>query len=139
MFKKILIAYDGSEYSSRAVQLAGEFAGKQENAELWLVVVMDMISITLGEPFITEVINQLTKEGEGLLRDAKKILGKGIPIHDELLFGSPAESILDTAKTNGCDLIVMGARGMSGLRGLLMGSQVNKVISHSTCPVLAVK
>ncbi len=48
-------------------------------------------------------------------------------------------SILDIAKNQECDLIVMGARGMSGLRGLLVGSQVNKVISHSTCPVLAVK
>jgi len=139
MFKKILIAYDGSEYSGRAVQLAGELARKQENAELWLVVVMDMVSITLGEPFITEVINQLTKEGEGLLQDAKKILGKGIPIHDELLFGSPAESILEMAKSRECDLIIMGTHGMSGLRGLLMGSQINKVISHSNCPVLAVK
>ena len=139
MFKKILIAYDGSDNSRRAAQLAGEFARKQENAELWLVVVMDMVSITLGEPFITEVINQLTKEGKDLLLEAKQILGKDLPIHDELLFGSPAESILDTAKNKGCDLIVMGARGMSGLRGLLMGSQINKVISHSTCPVLAVK
>jgi len=139
MFKKILIAYDGSENSRRAAQLAGELARKQENAELWLVVVMDMVSITLGEPFITEVINQLTKEGKGLLRDAKLILGKDLYVHDEMLFGSPAESILDTAKNKECDLIVMGARGLSGLRGLLMGSQVNKVISHSTCPVLAVK
>ena len=139
MFKKILIAYDGSENSRRAAQLAGELARKQEKSELWLVVVMDMVSITLGEPFITEVINQLTKEGKCLLVDAKKILGKELTIHDELLFGSPAESILDTAKNKECDLIVMGARGMSGLRGLLMGSQVNKVISHSICPVLAVK
>jgi nucleotide-binding universal stress UspA family protein len=139
MFKKILIAYDGSENSQRAAELAGELARKQENAELCLVCVMDMVSITLGEPFITEVINQLTKEGNDLLQDAKKILGKDIPIHDELLFGSPSESILDIAKNQECDLIVMGARGMSGLRGLLVGSQVNKVISHSTCPVLAVK
>ncbi len=139
MFKKILIAYDGSDNSRRAAQLAGELARQQENAELWLVCVMDMVSITLGEPFITEVINQLTKEGKGLLQDAKQILGKDLIVHDELLFGSPAESILDTAKNKECDLIVMGARGMSGLRGLLMGSQVNKVISHSSCPVLAVK
>jgi nucleotide-binding universal stress UspA family protein len=139
MFKKILIAYDGSENSRRAAQLAGELARKQENSEMWLVVVMDMVSITLGEPFITEVINQLTKEGKELLQEAKQILGKDLDVHNELLFGSPAESILDTAKNKGCDLIVMGARGLSGLRGLLMGSQVNKVISHSTCPVLAVK
>lgn len=139
MFKKILIAYDGSENSKRAVQLTRELARKQEKTELWLVCVMHMVSITLGEPFITEVINQLTKEGEDLLEEAKKILGKENPIHDVLLFGSPAESILDTAKIRECDLIVMGTRGMSGLRGLLVGSQINKVISHSICPVLAVK
>jgi nucleotide-binding universal stress UspA family protein len=138
MFKKILIAYDGSDNSRRAAQLAGEFARKQENAELWLVVVMDMVSITLGEPFITEVINQLTKEGKDLLLEAKQILGKDLPIHDELLFGSPAESILDTAKNKGCDLIVMGARGMSGLRGLLMGSQSTRS-STTQAALLAVK
>jgi nucleotide-binding universal stress UspA family protein len=139
MFKKILIAYDGSEHSKRAAQLAGELARREEKTELWLVCVMDMIPVTLGEPYITEAMNSLTQAGEDLLRDAKKILGKDVPVNDELLFGSPAEGILDVAKNRECDLIIMGARGMSGLRGLLLGSQINKVINHSTCPVLAVK
>jgi nucleotide-binding universal stress UspA family protein len=139
MFKRILIAYDGSEHSKRAAQLAGEFARKQENAELWLVCVMALIPITLGEPYITEIMDQLTKAGEELIEDAKKVIGEGTPIHDELMFGSPAESILEVEKTRNCDLIVMGTRGMSGLESLLLGSQVNKVIIHSKCPVLAVK
>jgi nucleotide-binding universal stress UspA family protein len=139
MFKRILLAYDGSEHSKRAAQLAGEFARKQENAELWLVCVMALIPITLGEPYITEIMDQLTKAGEELMQDAKKIIGDGITIHEELMFGSPAESILEVEKTRNCDLIIMGARGMSGLQNLLLGSQVNKVISHSKCPVLAVK
>ena len=139
MFKRILIAYDGSDHSKRAAQLAGEFARKQENAELWLVCVMALIPITLGEPYITEIMDQLTKAGEELIQDAKKVIGEGIPIHDELMFGSPAEGILEVEKNRNCDLIVMGARGMSGLQSLLLGSQVNKVIIHSKCPVLAVK
>jgi nucleotide-binding universal stress UspA family protein len=139
MFKRILIAYDGSEHSKRAALLAGEFARKQENAELWLVCVMALIPITLGEPYISEIMDQLTKAGEELIQDGKKVIGEGIPIHDELMFGSPAESILEVEKTRKCDLIVMGTRGMSGLQSLLLGSQVNKVIIHSKCPVLAVK
>jgi nucleotide-binding universal stress UspA family protein len=139
MFKRILIAYDGSEHSKRAAQLAGEFARKQENAELWLVCVMALIPINLGEPYITEIMDQLTKAGEELIEDAKKVIGEGIPIHEELMFGSPAESILEVEKTRNCDLIIMGTRGMSGLQSLLLGSQVNKVIIHSKCPVLAVK
>ena len=139
MFKRILIAYDGSDHSKRAAQLAGEFARKQENAELWVVCVMALIPITLGEPYISEIMDQLTKAGEELIQDAKKVIGEGIPIHEELMFGSPAESILEVEKTRNCDLIIMGTRGMSGLQSLLLGSQVNKVIIHSKCPLLAVK
>jgi nucleotide-binding universal stress UspA family protein len=139
MFKKILIAYDGSEHSKRAAQLAGEFARLQGAAELWLVCVMEMVPMAMGEPFITEAIDKLTDGGEALLKEAKKIIGSGHTLHDELIFGSVAESILDVARSNACDLIIMGARGVSGLAGLLLGSQVNKVISHSSCPVLAVK
>ena len=139
MFKRILIAFDGSEHSKRAAQLAGEFARKQDKAELWLVCVMTLMPITLGEPYITEVMDQLTSAGEELMQDAKKIIGDGITIHEELMYGSPAESILEVEKTQNCDLIIMGTRGMSGLQNLLLGSQVNKVIIHSKCPVLAVK
>ena len=141
MFSKIMVAYDGSEHSQRAAKIAGDLARRQTKAELWLVCVQDTIPYWRGESYvlINELMDAQTRIGKNLLRDAKKIIGEKLTIHEELLFGSPAEKILDIAETNKCDLIIMGTRGLSGLRGLLLGSQVQKVISHAHCPVLTVK
>lgn len=100
---------------------------------------MEPFTSELGIPYIDELIVERTRAGEKLLLQARELIGESIPIHDELLFGSPAESILNVATNRGCDLIIMGTRGISGLRGLLLGSQFHKVISLSECPVLAVK
>jgi nucleotide-binding universal stress UspA family protein len=48
----------------------------------------------------------------------------------------PAEGILEAAKTRGCDLIVMASHGRRGVSRLLLGSQANRVVTHSTLPVL---
>lgn len=139
MFKKILIAFDGSEHARRAAEVAGEMARLQKKPELWLVCAMDPIPIELGNPYITGLTAQYTRVSQEFLQQAKEMIGKGVTIHDETLFGSPAESILDAVKKHECDLIIMGTRGVGGLKGLLLGSQIQKVISVSPVPVLAVK
>jgi nucleotide-binding universal stress UspA family protein len=139
MFERILIAYDGSEHSQRAAKLAGDLARTQSQAEIWLVCVMDSIPSHLGQPYVQELITAQTQDGEEFLKKARVIIGGNVTVHDNLLFGQPAESILNLADANNCDLITMGTRGLSALQGLLLGSQVHKVISHSKCPVLAVK
>ena len=139
MFNRILIAYDGSEHSQRAANMAGDLARMQNQAELWLVCVMEMIPVEPGKPYVQELIDDRTHAGEAFIKQARELIGENIPIHDKLLFGSPAECILTTAKDNKCDLIVMGTRGLSVLQGLLLGSQVHKVMNHAKCPVLAVK
>lgn len=141
MFKRILLAYDGSEHSQRAAGIAGELARACGDVRIYIVCVQDMIPYGLGESYIliNELIDEQTRRGKNLLRDAAKIIGEGLEIQDELLFGSPAEQILEMAEKHQCDLIIMGTRGVSGLRGLLLGSQIQKVISHADCPVLAVK
>ncbi len=139
MFKKILVAFDGSEHARRAAQIAGDLARTHKGAELWLVCAMDMLPAELGKPFIDELIAERTHIGTEMLQQAKQIIGKSVEIHDELLFGPPAESIMTVANNNKCDLIIMGTRGVGGLKGLLMGSQIQKVISLSDIPVMAVK
>lgn len=139
MFKRILVAFDGSEHAQRAAQIAGDIARTNKGAELWLVCAMDILPVELGKPFIDELITERTHIGTEMLQQAKQIIGKGIEIHDELLFGPPAESIMNVANNNKCDLIIMGTRGVGGLKGLLMGSQIQKVISLSEIPVMAVK
>ena len=56
-----------------------------------------------------------------------------------MIEGDPAETILKVAKTRDIDLIVMGARGMGRLHGLLLGSTSQKVLSLAPCPVLIVR
>lgn len=141
MFSRILVAYDGSEHSQRASKIAGDMARTCKTKEVWLICVQDVVPYGLGESYvlINELIEEQTRRGEEMLSAARTILGDGFEIQSELLFGSPAERILEYAESKECDLIVMGTRGRSGIAGLLLGSQVQKVVSHSTCPVLAVK
>ena len=139
MFKRILIGFDGSDHARRAAQIAGKLARQQTNAELFLVCAVDPIPPELGLPYMDQLMVDRTQAGEELLRSAKDLIGADLTIHDELLFGSPAESIMGVAENRKCDLIIMGTRGLGGLRGLLLGSQIQKVISLANCPVLAVK
>jgi nucleotide-binding universal stress UspA family protein len=139
VFQNILIAYDGSEHARRAAQITGELGRQQPHAVLWLVVVVETIPKDLGSPYADKLIVKRTHEGEELIRKAKGLIGKGISVNEVLLFASPAESIIEVAETRKCDLIIMGTRGLGSLRGLLLGSQIHKVINLAKCPVLAVK
>ena len=141
MFNRILVAYDGSEHSQRASEIAGDMARTCKTTEVWLICVQDVVPYGLGESYvlINELIEEQTRRGEEMLAAARDILGDGFEIQSELLFGSPAERILEYAESKECDLIVMGTRGRSGIASLLLGSQVQKVITNSACPVLAVK
>jgi nucleotide-binding universal stress UspA family protein len=140
MFKNILIAYDGSEQAREAVNLASNLARSQKSeAVVWIVTVMDPSSRELGEPFLSQNIEQRTAAGQRLIQEAAALVGQDVEIHSELLFGTPAESIIQVAATRKCDLIVMGTRGLGRLESLLLGSQAQKVISQAHCPVLVVK
>ena len=56
----------------------------------------------------------------------------------EVLFGKPAQAIVDYAADNGFDLIVMGTHGRAGIAHLLMGSVAERVVRHATCPVMTI-
>lgn len=139
MFKRIMLGFDGSDHAQRAAKVAAGIARQEKDAHIWVVVVVEPIPTELGKPYFSELILMRTNAGEELMKLAKEIIGEDITVHEELLFATPAESIIEVADTQNCDLIVMGTRGLGGLRGLLLGSQIHKVISLAKCPVLAVK
>lgn len=139
MFERFLFAYDGSEHSKRAAKVTGELARLHGNAEVWLVCVMEQTPKHLKEPHIKVYVDDQEKAAKKFFNKARSLIGEDVVIHDELLFGPPAEKIMDTANRNKCELIIMGALGLSVLEGLLLGSQVHKVIAHSKIPVLVVK
>lgn len=67
------------------------------------------------------------------------ILKAGVPFIEMVLERPAGEAILEVAKTEACDMVVMGSRGRPDLEGLLLGSVTHRVLEASPCPVLVVR
>ena len=139
MFERILLAIDGSENSLRAAKEAGDLA-RAMKSEVRIVVAFDRIPSYLGEPNLRHAIEARMKESQSILQKAQDAVGK-IPgeIHTEMIEGSPAEAIINVAKTRSSTVIIMGSRGLSSIAELVLGSTSHKVVSHASCPVLIVR
>jgi nucleotide-binding universal stress UspA family protein len=140
MFKKILVGVDGSEHGLHAACTAGDLARAMNAEKLRIVVAFDPVPPYLGEPNLQYAIDARVKEAQTILQAAVEAVGD-VPaeIHTEMIEGSPAEAIINVAKTRESDVIVIGSRGLGKLAGLVMGSTSQKVVSHAPCPVLIVR
>lgn len=140
MFKRILLAVDGSDHAMRAARVAAEMAHCMKSAELRIVVAYDPIPPYLGEPNLQAAINARLNDAQGVLQKAVAAVGDVAgEIRTELIEGDSAEAIIDVAKTRESDVIIMGSRGLGRLAGLVLGSTSQKVVSHAPCPVLIVR
>ena len=138
MFKNIVLAVDGSEYSLRALEYARSLALNYK-ASLWLVHVFSHTSDLLGYQDFEKLYAKRKGAGQAILDDAlAKLSDANFEIHAELVEGSDAEAILTLAEKHEVDLIVMGTRGFGSVKGLLVGSVSRKVIHLSSCPVMVV-
>jgi nucleotide-binding universal stress UspA family protein len=138
MFKNIIMAVDGSEYSHRAIDYAKSLAENYQ-ANLWLIHVFSHTSDLLGYQDYEKLYAKRKSKGQVVLDEAQKLLGNTtFKVHEKLIEGSEAEAILWVAEKNKADLIVMGTRGFGAVKGLLVGSVSRKVIHLSTCPVMVV-
>ena len=149
MFKKILVPIDGSEPSYRALNFAVDLAEKY-SAELTLLSVAQPFVITpqyIPQPMLTPILTQrYDEEIEGA---HKKMLSKAfeeaqkvdpeIKISKMLINGRPADKIIEISKKQGFDLIVIGSRGLGGVKEFFLGSVSDRVADEASCPVLIVK
>lgn len=139
-FSRILAPLDGSENSRRALDAAITLAQKCGSSIL-AVFVLPFPAVQAYQPDMAAK-EQIFKEAKGFLEDSKKSAeSKGITLRYEILEGSPASAIVDFSQSpkNSVDLIVMGSRGMSGLREAFLGSVSHHVTQKSKVPVLVVK
>ena len=151
MFSKILVGIDGSEYSRNAVNYALDLAVKY-GSELFLLAIVPskvhhgdssgvfgMVTPSYfdeykkeAEKWFEEIINHINKE---------TTIDTSTRVKSEVIttpFSTPA-SILNYAEERDVDLIVIGTRGKSGLKKMLLGSVASDVVTYSYCPVLVVK
>jgi nucleotide-binding universal stress UspA family protein len=139
MFKRIIVALDGSEHSYRALEYARSLADCF-GATLWLVHAFPHTSDLLGYEDYEKLVAQREGAGQLILDEAHRRLGETrLAVQEELIEEPAAEAILAVAKIRQADLIVMGTRGRSSLQGVLLGSVSNKVIHHAACPVMLVR
>jgi nucleotide-binding universal stress UspA family protein len=139
MFKNILLAVDGSAHALKAASVAGEMARAMQ-ANLWVVTVFDPIPTYLQEPGLQQAMDERFARSESVLCEALQAIGTApCALATEQLEGPVAEAVLTVLDTHPVDLIVMGARGLGRLKGLLLGSQSQKVVAHAPCPVLLVR
>lgn len=142
MFKKILVAYDGSEHAKRALDLAIDLAKKYE-AKLEIVEVVDTAAL-LGmgvAPIPGEIIQQVYSKAQADVNQAKsKAQSQGVKeVEGVVLEGDPATAILEYAGKSKADLIVTGSRGLSTFKRLILGSVSTKLVHDAKVPVLVVK
>jgi nucleotide-binding universal stress UspA family protein len=139
MFKRILLATDGSPDAQEAAKYARDLALRDE-AEVILVYAFEPIPSYLGEPQESRRAADHLGEGHRLVQQAAQDLEEaGLDIVTELLEGPAAKAILDVADVRKPDLIVMGSRGHGGLTSLLLGSVSHRVLAHAQAPVLIVR
>ncbi len=146
MIKKILVPIDASNFSIGAANYAIDLA-KPHNATIFLIHVVEM------HPYYSLITYPTTGADKAPEKDIKRVMKnwftkieesarkQNVNIKYDILFRrvSVIGSILSYAEDNKIDIIVIGTRGLTGFKRLLVGSVVRGVIDHARCPVLLVR
>jgi nucleotide-binding universal stress UspA family protein len=144
MYKKILVPLDGSKLAENALEHVIAVAQGLQVDKVILFRVVEPIMVGVKDYIGAESIRAAEKKLEA---DAKKYLDKiardlkkdGIPVEAEIVVnGEPAAKILETAKEKNVDLIIMSTHGKSEFLHWVFGSIANKVLAHSSIPLLLV-
>ena len=156
IFQKVLVPFDGSEHSRRALESAIQIA-KSFNSKLMLLTVHHVIITPVTSPELTiqtpvivpdasaaemteRAIEAAHNYDKKILAEAEaKVRSEKVEVETELIDGNAVEEIVRKAEEGKFDLIVMGARGLSTIKKLFIGSVSDGVIKKAPCPVLIVK
>jgi nucleotide-binding universal stress UspA family protein len=145
LFRSIVVGTDGSDTAKQAVREAIELA-RDVGARVDLVSAYEPVASSRLRVERREVpedvqwmvnpredVNVTLEEAAAAVREA------GVEVETFAREGDPADAILDVAEERGCDLIVVGNKGMTGAKRFLLGSVPNKVSHHAPCSVLIVR
>jgi nucleotide-binding universal stress UspA family protein len=143
VYRRIVVGTDGSESAERAVDVAGELA-RLSGAQLQVV--------TAYQPARTAVLAGVGASGGAVLpswlgddervaaeevvrRARRRMEGTGVSVHAVARQGEPADALLAVAEELDADLLVVGNRGMNGVRRYLLGAVADRVVHHAPCSV----
>lgn len=140
MYRKILLAYDGSDGAKKALEAGIELA-KLHGAELVALAVQERLPRFSGTIDEVQEEKQFANEQSGKLLEAAGIRAKeaGVGLKAIMRPGHPAQTIVAAAKEGKFDLIIVGHSGLSGVWAAFLGTTAEKVSRHAPCSVLIVR
>ncbi len=130
MIEKILVPTDGSDHARKAIEVACDIALKY-SATIYLLHVVSLPAISHEGvfPALEGMLRLLEEDGKKIIKEAERETNKlGVKdIQSTVIQGDPASKIIEFAQTEGIDMIVIGSRGLTGMKGVLLGSISHKV------------
>lgn len=153
MYKKILVAFDGSEASKHALDHAVSMADIM-NTEVHIVSVVPRVMmpvfpdegfgaapVTAAQDMSDYQERMKTVYGKSLVEAEQDIKNHypDLKVYTRLMEGRPSATIVEEAENNDMDLIVIGSRGLGGITGWILGSTSRNIVENCTKPVLVVK
>jgi nucleotide-binding universal stress UspA family protein len=145
MFKHLLVPTDGSTLSEAAIQMTVTLARESGAKVTGLHVIPEFHVLAYGTEMIADnedrIIQAARQRADDYLELIKKAAAQaGVECNTVATSRAhPYEAIISVAAEQNCDLIVMASHGRSGMRALLLGSETQKVLTHSQIPVLVVR
>ncbi len=140
MYKKILLAADGSEHSLRA---AGKAAGLAKLAgEDAIIEIVYVVDFETEKNDVLRNINQesIKEERQRRLQLTEgKINAAGVKSKTIVMHGDPGPTLVSYANENDFDILILGSRGLNALQEMVLGSVSHKVVKRAQCPVMIVK
>jgi len=142
--RKVLVAFDGSEHSKRALQYVIDFARDSARPIEIHVLNVEHEPVIYGDYLTGSMIEDMN---DTLLDKARSVTDKaavllraaGLAHESHVALGNVGERVNEAVKQLGCDTVVMGTRGLGSFGGLLLGSVANRVIHEVSVPVILVK
>ncbi|WP_010099234.1 universal stress protein [Burkholderia ubonensis] len=145
MFKHLLVPTDGSDLSVAAIQMAVALAKEHQAAVTAVHVMPEFHVLTYEAEMLGDTkerfIQVVRQHADAYLATVTAAAAEaGVPCETvAVTHDRPYEAIINVAAQRGCDLVVMASHGRSGVRGLLIGSETQKVLTHCSIPVLVVR
>jgi len=142
LFKRILVAIDGSENAERAASY-GINVAKTTGAEVHALYVISTKHAVTTRTVMgwSEAFEEYLADKGGVEVENVEKLGEkaGVKVKPVYMKGIPADKILEYASENSIDLIVMGTHGLTGIKKFLIGSVAENVVRHSKVPVMIIR
>lgn len=144
MYKKLLVAYDGSFMSREAIENAKFYAKQKENVQVHIISILETTAPATNMSLRTSMMNELKEKLQPQMDEiAKEFKMDNVHVTTQLIAQdgerNPGKIIVQYAKDNDIEVILIGSRGLGNIKSMVLGSVSKHVVQHADCNVFVIK